>query len=457
MTPVIHSVCECWLGKRRVRVPFFLAALYLSACATAVRQPPHVPLPQAGPNPDPTQNAAPASTSDKPIAEIPAPIESQSWGASPKDLASFVRSTRPMGSEYLLYKGDTLDINVIGYPEFSGEFGILDDGNVAVPFGPTLYAEGMTLEEFRDKWTRLVRRYAPNAKVSVTVKKAGPRMATVMGDVPKPGRTPILGQGSLLEVLMATSWNLDPSQAQAVTVIRGGTNVEFPLNHLAGKPDYRYNIQILPDDLVIVRSPAPVKIHGAVAKPALYDVGTKGWLSVREIVTQAGGIASGASLKEAAIIRASGREEKIDLNDALFGHPDLAPQLQPGDTLYIPHSREIGIYVLGMVNRPGLYRQAGKITVMQALALADQAQFGAVLSHAKLVRNYGGAEQEVVDLNLERVIAKGDLRHDMAMHDGDVLFVPESGTSDALDFLGRLLTPLSAGAGVATQVKVLRE
>ncbi|MBI2061821.1 MAG: SLBB domain-containing protein [Nitrospirae bacterium] len=437
------------------------------SCAGAVRKPPDL-LPLAA-QPLPTAGAQPVESAPAPGRDLAGATQgpddgsvrrsrSGAEGATWAEISSFQKATRRGAAEYVLYKEDVIEVEVAGYAEFSGDFVVLADGNVAVPFGPSIQAEGVTLDVFRENWERAIRRYVAKPKISVAIKKAGQRMVTVMGDVSKAGRTPILGQGTLLEVLMSAGWNYDATLAQNVSIIRGGTSIQFPLGRLFGTSEFKYNLSVQPDDILIVGSPGPVRVHGAVAKPAVFPVGSRGWLSVREVVTQAGGLTIGASLSEATVVRKTGEELRVDLNTELF-LPGAAPsaRLEPGDTLYIPHSQEVGVYVLGMVTRPGLYRQPGRITAMQALALADQAKFGAVLSSTKVVRHYGSADQQVIALNLDRVVSKGDLRQDLELNNGDVLFVPESTTSDALDFLGRLLTPLSAGAGVASQVRILQQ
>lgn len=424
-------------------------AVFSPSCARNIKTPrtaesiPHTP------------SAAPSSVESTATPKTPAQTPSTKF-ATPEELADFSAATRRKAQAYLLYKGDVVDVKVSGYPEFSREYKVLEDGTIALTVGPPVSAHGGTLEDLRKNIVLALRRYVKEPQVTLALTETGPRMVTVLGDVPKPGRTPIVGQGTLIETLMASGWNYDPTRAHAVTLVREQRSLSLDLGHLFTENDLRYNLRLLPDDIIMLTPPPPVTIEGAVTKPGPYPVSAKGWLTMREALTKAGGITVQADLAHASIVRASGETIPVDLNAHLFAGAALDEiRLEPSDTLFIPHSREIGVYVLGMVKKPGIHRKAGVITAMQALALAEHTQFGALLSNTKLIRHYGTPHQEVIALDLDRVINKGDLKHDVALADGDVLFVPETATSDVLEFVNRLLGPLSGTVGTAASVKLL--
>ena len=50
---------------------------------------------------------------------------------------------------YILGPGDTLQVEVLDIPEFSGTFSIGPDGTMYLPRLQTLYVEGLTVEELR--------------------------------------------------------------------------------------------------------------------------------------------------------------------------------------------------------------------------------------------------------------------------------------------------------------------
>jgi polysaccharide biosynthesis/export protein len=105
------------------------------------------------------------------------------------------------------------------------------------------------------------------------------------------------------------------------------------------------------------------------------------------------------------------------------------PEIKAGDTITVG---EAGIvYVLGEVGRPGgfLINHDERLTVMQALAMAEGVKPGAALKKARLIRASGQGRQEVaVDLK-EVFSGRGD---DLPLQDDDIVFVPGSTAKSAL-------------------------
>jgi len=102
------------------------------------------------------------------------------------------------------------------------------------------------------------------------------------------------------------------------------------------------------------------------------------------------------------------------------------------------------------------------MTVTQAIALADFERFGAVMSAATLITGYfdrredGQTHPESITFDLEAVL-EGNIAQNYRMDDGSVLYIPESTTSDVLDFLTRLLAPLRGVVSTASQVQDLSD
>jgi polysaccharide export outer membrane protein len=134
-------------------------------------------------------------------------------------------------------------------------------------------------------------------------------------------------------------------------------------------------------------------------------------------------------------------------------HQDMSQNvpLQPGDTLFIPEDVSNKIYVVGDVNHPGVFPLKGRLTVLQAIAMAGgPTQHGlGTAKTARIVRRTdpgapdvtasttGGSVQSVqkvgdhgvvmtVDL---RQMTNGDLSKDEPLRAGDVVVVPETGLS----------------------------
>jgi polysaccharide export outer membrane protein len=102
---------------------------------------------------------------------------------------------------------------------------------------------------------------------------------------------------------------------------------------------------------------------------------------------------------------------------------DHNPELQPGDTVEV--SRAGLVYVVGDVNRPGGFPvdPVQGLSVVQALTLAWGPTQNAAAGKALLIREQKGG-RTLTALNLKRMMRGQD--PDQAIHDRDILFVPDS-------------------------------
>ena len=118
--------------------------------------------------------------------------------------------------------------------------------------------------------------------------------------------------------------------------------------------------------------------------------------------------------------------------------------VRPGDTIVV--SRAGIVYVLGDVGKPGgfLIENSDRLTVLQAVALAQGTNKTASLNRAKLIRKSDAGRTEM-DVLLKKILA--DKHADQLLADGDILFVPSSGPKNALRDVESIL-PSAASAAI---------
>jgi polysaccharide export outer membrane protein len=120
-----------------------------------------------------------------------------------------------------------------------------------------------------------------------------------------------------------------------------------------------------------------VSVLGQVGRPGRYPV-EAGGTRVSELLAQAGGaLPDGADVLSLSGLR-GGQPLRIDFNlmaclrstgpSMECGGSSGEPRAEPGDTLFV--DRAPVFYVLGEVQRPGVFRLAPGMTVLQALAQA---------------------------------------------------------------------------------------
>jgi polysaccharide export outer membrane protein len=91
--------------------------------------------------------------------------------------------------------------------------------------------------------------------------------------------------------------------------------------------------------------------------------------------------------------------------------------------------------VSGEVARPGKYELRGEMTVTEALAVAGGWNGQAKHSQVVLFRRVSPLMAEAKLLNLKRMFQTRDLGEDVAVHSGDMLFVPRNALSKIRQFL----------------------
>ena len=124
----------------------------------------------------------------------------------------------------------------------------------------------------------------------------------------------------------------------------------------------------------------------------------------------------------------------IDLKRLSNGEPRMNIVVQDEDVIHIP-PLEIGeFYVMGEVQRPGVFSLTGrKITIKMAIAAAGN--FGPLAwpENAVLIRRIGVASEQMVPLNIERIF-RGE-QNDLYLKANDVIAV---GTDIRAPFLAVL-------------------
>jgi polysaccharide export outer membrane protein len=186
-----------------------------------------------------------------------------------------------------------------------------------------------------------------------------------------------------------------------------------------------------------------VTVLGEVKNPGVYPL--LGSHNLLDLVSAAGGVTANAG-KAVTITHRGAHERPVILNMEGKAGSDAAFNLdvRPGDTILVSHAGIV--YVLGDVGKPGgfLLENNGRLTALQAIALAQGTNRTASLSKAKLLRKTDdGHEEESVPL--EKILA--NKAPDPALGDGDVLYVPSSAAKNTLRAVEAIL-PAVAGAAI---------
>jgi len=196
-----------------------------------------------------------------------------------------------------------------------------------------------------------------------------------------------------------------------------------------------------------------IAVLGEVNKPGVYEVSEKRTLT--DMLAQAGGLTANADqvvyllrkTASAETLPASGELIKIDLEQLLAGHdPSMNPKVGSGDVISVPKSGEF--FLGGSVKKPGSYPIKGKLTVDQAIYLGGGLGDDADVTEIQVVRDIGGAKNEMFQINLEQL--RKDGKAGLTLRKNDVVFVGTSGPKaflyGALEFFKSVIR---VGVGVS--------
>ncbi len=110
----------------------------------------------------------------------------------------------------------------------------------------------------------------------------------------------------------------------------------------------------------------------------------------------------------------------------------------PRVTINILKYHTVRVYVLGEVNRPGMYELEKTYNLLDAIGAAGGYTKYATWKKVYIVRKDAGIYQVA---NLEQLLKKGDLSQNYALNEGDLVYLGKNGISFVNDIL-----PFIAGA-----------
>lgn len=169
-----------------------------------------------------------------------------------------------------------------------------------------------------------------------------------------------------------------------------------------------------------------VTVVGAVRAPMAYHL--MGPTPLLELISRAGGLTDDAA--EEITLTVAGVPHKLPVKALLEGEAAANVLLQGGETVHAPRAGIV--YVVGAVRRPGgfVLRSQQPLTVVKALALAEDLKPTAARDKAVILRSPAGREKQEIPLNLKRVLARK--AEDPLLQANDVLFIPDSSGKKAV-------------------------
>jgi len=190
-----------------------------------------------------------------------------------------------------------------------------------------------------------------------------------------------------------------------------------------------------------------VTITGEVRSPGVYPL--LGNRTVLDMIAMAGGLNENAGKVASVFHRGDpANVRQVPLNVSVQTTESIEAsnfKLLPGDTISV--SRSGVVYVIGDVGRPGgfLVEHNDRLSVLQALALAQGANQTASLNDARLMRKDSAGQHVMIEFSLKKIL--NGKASDPLLTDGDVLYVPLSNRK--LYTLKGIEAAIGAASGIA--------
>ena len=259
---------------------------------------------------------------------------SSGLGAVPED---FVRMK--------LAPGFMLGLNVLDDPDFSNNFRIDEQGDIAVPILGTMHVAGETVSEARTQIRKKLMEgnILKDPQVELSVLEYTETEVTIIGEVSVPGKHPMLSPHKLVDVL-ALAGGPTVAAGNQVLITRGTEGGEPLLVHYSKATDPKTvaDAIVYPGDTVQVKRAGIVYLLGAVNRPGGFVMQEEGTLSVLQAISMANGASLLASTKTVYLLRRNpdGSVAYISLPLSKIIHGKSADvQLHATDILYVPLSK----------------------------------------------------------------------------------------------------------------------
>jgi protein involved in polysaccharide export with SLBB domain len=266
----------------------------------------------------------------------------------------------PVTSNYVVGPNDQLLIRVWGQMNFNAEVTVDRNGMVYVPHVGAIHVGGVPYSDLQQQVRNAVGRIYKNFDVSVNLGQLHPIRIFVTGQARYPGSYTVSSLSTLVSALFATGGPGPQGSLRHILLRRNGTTMaDLDLYDLLVNGDKSHDVPLLPGDVIYIPPVGPqVAVYGSVRSPAIYELkDRKETSTLGEVMTDAGGLTSTASLSRASLERIDDQQHQRALDVALDTAGRNTP-LQDGDivrVLPIAPSFDQTVTVRGNVADPGRF------------------------------------------------------------------------------------------------------
>jgi polysaccharide export outer membrane protein len=175
---------------------------------------------------------------------------------------------------YRLHPSDAVDVSFTLAPEFNQTLTLQPDGYVALKDAGTVYAQGLTIPEFREAVQQAYRGYLHDPEVGVALKDFEHPYFIVGGQVGHPGKFELRSDVTVAEAV-ALAGGLAPGAKHSQVIVFRRVNDDLvetrvvDLKKMLKEKNLREDVHLRPGDLVFVPQNFISKIEPFITRPTM--------------------------------------------------------------------------------------------------------------------------------------------------------------------------------------------
>lgn len=333
--------------------------------------------------------------------------------------------------DYVITSGDSLNIKVVGEPDYSRSYNVNDEGKIFVANIGNVVATGKTADELKADLTKKLSELIKNPVITVEITSPTNTTVLVSGEVKTPGDVKLKADYRLMDVVQkAGGFTDNADRAKAVILRKGETTPRVVDLDALFRGDMSRNELMETGDTLYVppKAQGKIKILGEVTTPGEKDFKNK--LTPMEAVTLAGGFKDTADKTAVVLQHKDGTQVTIDLDAEARGDDSPLTKnlfLAEDDTILVPNNKNNQVIVSGAgVKSPGTFSYEPGMTVSDALTKSGGFVERARTKDIHIIRKKGTP----ILVNYEKFINKGDVSQNVPLERGDIVTVGQDGMKD---------------------------
>lgn len=158
---------------------------------------------------------------------------------------------------YRLLPGDLINISVWGEDQLNSDVRVLPDGSISFPLAGRVNVKGKTTTQVERSLAARLKKYIPEAQVSVIVSSPDGNRIYVLGQVKKPGAVVMPNASMTVTQALSMAGGLDRfARENKIKILRntgeGQIQAQVRYQDIISGEDLTTNYQLMPGDTIVV-------------------------------------------------------------------------------------------------------------------------------------------------------------------------------------------------------------